>query len=72
MLTIGTLLTAVALLWRWLSRPRWARWAERLGQERIALVMGGGILLNLLLVVAIPHAASLGGVPGPVVPALLR
>jgi hypothetical protein len=80
MVTIGrmlgverwTLLIALVLLWVWLSRPARARWAGRLGAERITLAIGGAILLNLLLVAAIPRAAELPGTAGTVVPALMR
>jgi len=67
-----SLLVALVLLWVWLSRPALVKWAERLEEQQITLAIGGAILLNLLLVAAVPHAAALEGTSGAMLPALLR
>ena len=67
-----SLLVSLVLLWVWLSRPTRVKWAEQLEEPQITLAIGGAILLNLLLVAAVPHATALAGPAGAMLPALLR
>lgn len=67
-----TLLATLVLMWIWLARPARARSVARLRARHLTLACSGAVLLNLLLVAAIPHVATLSGAAGALLPALLR
>jgi hypothetical protein len=66
------LIAALVLLWAWLARPARARWIERLREQNLTLAVGAAVLLNLILVAAIPLMNRFSPPMGELVPPVLR
>jgi len=49
-----------------------ARWIGRLREQDLTLACGAAVLINLLLVAAIPHVSGLAQPGGGLLPALMR